>query len=138
MNPLTPVRQIMTPQPDTVNLHDHLSAVRHLLRERPFHHVPVLDDEDHLVGMLSSVDIARFALDPYVDDEATVDAHLDTFTVGKVMTPEPEVLSADDTVQRATDQLADGIFHALPVVDHHGRLLGIVTTTDLLRFYAGR
>jgi CBS domain-containing protein len=51
------------------------------------------------------------------------------------MTPLPEVLHPHDPIRVAAERLGDGSFHALPVLDPHTHaLVGIVTTTDLVRF----
>ena len=42
-------------------------------------------------------------------------------------------LNPDDSIQRAAELLGDGAFHALPVVDPQGSLVGILTSTDLVR-----
>ncbi|MFT4977914.1 MAG: CBS domain-containing membrane protein [Myxococcota bacterium] len=136
MNPLETINRIMTRDVVTVQLHDSMSTVRSILRSRPFHHVPVLKG-DLLVGMLSSADPARLALDAYVPDQETADAHLDAaFSVEAAMSPEPVSIQASDTVRRAAEILGDGDIHFLPVTDETGRLLGMVTSTDLIRYLA--
>jgi CBS domain-containing protein len=130
-----PVRHIMTTDVLAVQVRAPLSEVRRLLRHHPFHHVPVLDG-DRLVGLLSSVDLARLGLEAWGVGEETVDAHLDaSFRVEEVMSVGLEALRPHDTVEKATEILADGRFHALPVVDEHEHLVGLLTSTDLLRFF---
>lgn len=132
------VRHIMTDEVFTVQADQRLSEVRRLLTEHPFHHVPVLDG-DLLVGILSSHDLLRLSLTVYEDSTEMEDAWLDaSATIRKAMTPEPEAIAPDAPIGRAADILGDGDFHALPVVDHAGRLLGLVTSTDLIRYLAAR
>lgn len=138
INSLDTVHRIMTREVVSVQEDAPLSTVRQLLRDHPFHHVPVLRGE-LLVGILSAVDIARLALEGYVRDQATVDAHLDAaFSISQVMTPEPVALQAHDPILRAAEILGDGQFHALPVISPEGHLLGMVTSTDLIRYLATR
>jgi CBS domain-containing membrane protein len=118
------VRNIMTTNVLSVQLDDPPSAVQALLRDRAFHHVPVLEG-----------DLARFSLEGYVSDSATVDAHLDTeFSIAELMSAEPASVKASDTIVLAAEMLSEGYYHALPVVDDEGRLLGLVTSTDLIRY----
>ena len=132
-----PVRRIMTAEPVTVRLGQPLSRVRDLLRTHPFHHVPVVSERGGLVGVLSSLDLARVSLDAWVKDEATVDAELDAaFDLRGVMTHEPVTVGPDDSIRLAAERMGDGDFHSLPVVDREGRLVGILTSTDLLRHFA--
>ena len=53
--------------------------------------------------------------------------------MSEVMTHNPDSVRMDETIRDAAMRLADGTYHALPVVDDRGQLAGIVTTTDLLR-----
>lgn len=129
-----PVRTVMTSEVRTVDVDARLSDVRDLLRDHPFHHVPVVRD-GKLVGMLSASDIARISLEAWGVDELTTDATLDAaFSLPSVMSHDVTAVLATDSVYRATEILADGAFHALPVVDGAGRVVGIVTSTDLLRY----
>lgn len=57
----------------------------------------------------------------------------DMFTVPQVMAKTPEVISSEATVKEVAEILSKREFHALPVVDN-GDLVGIVTTTDLIKY----
>jgi CBS domain-containing protein len=48
------------------------------------------------------------------------------------MQREPAVLSRTSTLQDAAALLASGDHHSLPVVDPEGKVVGIVTSTDLI------
>jgi CBS domain-containing protein len=128
------VRAVMQTDVLTVDVAEPLSAVRRLLDDHAFHHVPVLDGE-RLVGIVSALDLARASLDRWVDDQATNDAWLDRTAIRDVMTPVPRVLHPDDSVRQAASVLGDGSFHALPVVDARHHLVGILTSTDLVRLF---
>ena len=63
-----------------------------------------------------------------------MDATLDhTVTLEEVMKKDPVSVSAHGSVRDAAEMLANGEFHAVPVVDGK-RLVGIVTSTDLIRY----
>ncbi len=137
MNLQTPVRQLMATEPVTVRLGAPLSTVRELLRTHPFNHVPVVSERGRLVGILSAADLARYSLDAWVGDEKVVDAELDaSFDLKEVMSNEPVSVQPSDSVRHAAGLLADGGFHGLPVVNEDGELVGMLTSTDLLRFLA--
>ena len=57
---------------------------------------------------------------------------MDNLTVGKIMTPQPITIRAEDTVVYAAKILADHNFNGLPVVDNDGTLIGIITEYDLV------
>ena len=56
--------------------------------------------------------------------------------VATVMTPHPRSIQVTQQISDARAALADGRLHHLPVVDGH-RLVGIISTTDLLGFGFG-
>lgn len=134
MNWHTRVRDVMSDRPVAVDLDAPPSRIQALLAEHPFHHLPVVDG-DIVVGVVSAVDLARVSLGAWVQDEATQAAWLDaTFSMADLMSWEPECVQATDPVKLAADKLSGGDFHCLPVVDGDRRLVGMVTSTDLLRW----
>jgi len=137
MNVHTPVRQLMSANPSSVVQTAPISEVRRLLRASAFHHVPVVSEEGCLVGVISSMDLAEYALDVWVKDAEVVDAEIDaSFSLGAVMTHEPTTIEPHESVHKAADLLAEGAYHCLPVVDAAGLLVGMLTSTDVLRFFA--
>ena len=137
MDVRTPVRKLMSTDPISVQQDAPVSEVRKLLRLHSFHHIPVVSKRGSLVGVLSTTDLALFSLDAWVGDVSTVDAELDeSFTLTEIMTLEPITVSPSTKVRKAAEILADGGFHSLPVVDDEGLLVGMITTTDILRFFA--
>jgi CBS-domain-containing membrane protein len=50
------------------------------------------------------------------------------------MTHKPRVIQATQTIRDVTEIFAKEEFHALPVVNEDGKIAGIVTTTDLIRY----
>lgn len=119
-----PVSEIMTESPVHVAPSDPVSAVWAVFLEG-HHHVPVLD-EGRLVGLVTPVDVA-FAL-------RGTDS-MNTSHVREVMTTDLVTLRPDHTLRDAARRFATGGFHALPVVDGT-TLVGLVTTTDLMRLLA--
>lgn len=127
-----PIRNIMQTDVRTISVEAPLSEVQELLDSHVFHHVPVVDGK-RLVGILSTVDLARVSLEPWVADPATRSAWLDnTMALRDVMTALPEVLHPDEPIRKAAELLGNGHYHALPVVEDT-ELVGIVTSTDLIR-----
>lgn len=129
-----PVTSVMTRDVLAVPVDAAPSEVRALLRKHTFHHVPVVKG-DVVVGILSTVDLAKVSLEAWGVDTPTDDATLDaSYELDALMSHDVECLHVEDTVYKATERLADGNFHALPVVDDERRLVGVVTSTDLLRY----
>jgi len=129
-----PIQNVMSSQVRTVDVRDKLSSVRRILLDGAFHHVPILDGSE-LVGIISSRDMLSLSADVEGSSEGAADEGLDErFSIEQVMAKEVVTIDRSDTVETAIDLLARGKFHSLPVVDERGRLVGIVTSIDLLEF----
>ena len=136
MNWHAKVRELMTIDPISIDVQARPSEVQQALEGRNFHHVPVID-RGVLVGILSTLDLARASLGAWVEDEDTQKAWMDsTFRIRDLMTWEPEFVRVDDDIRVAADKLSTGSFHSLPVLDSGDRLVGIITSTDILRMVA--
>ncbi|MCB0322409.1 MAG: CBS domain-containing protein [Bdellovibrionales bacterium] len=125
-----PIATIMSTELVTAHVGQKLSEVRALLSQGHIHHIPVLSGE-RLVGLISSADILKAG---YGGSDSEIDSTLDfTAKLEDVMQNNPTTISAQSTVRDAAEILAEGSFHCLPVVKDE-KLVGIVTTTDLLRY----
>ena len=100
---------------------------RHRIR-----HLPVVA-EDRLLGILTDRDVKRAtpSLLSGVSQEE-FDRVLKETAVGHVMTRNPFSVSPSTPLRDAVKLLVDRRFSALPVVES-GRLVGIVSGTDMLR-----
>jgi CBS domain-containing protein len=118
----------------SIDLDQPLSEAYHALRGAPFEHIPVLD-VDRPVGMLSSTDILRLVYDVEGVNDKMLTTMLDhQFTIEDAMSSDLVTLPATATVHDAAEILANGRVHSILVLDDAGKLLGIVTTTDLVRY----
>lgn len=134
MDPNQPVSEIMSTRVVTAHLGQRPSEARRLLMQHGVHHLPVVRG-DKLVGLISSADMYKLSMASYGADERAVDAFLDhQFSLEDIMQTRLVTLDWKAPIRRAAELLQDGNFHSLPVVDPTGRLVGMVTTTDLVRF----
>jgi CBS domain-containing protein len=129
-----PVSKIMSQQVATVHHGDPVSKVRQIVKERGIHHIPVVNG-DQLVGIISASDVLRVSFgDVFAADERAVDATLDhSLTLEDIMAKSPVSLQENATIREAAEILARGEFHAIPIV-HGTKLVGIVTSTDLIKY----
>lgn len=127
-----PVSHIMTPNPYTLQQGQSASTVRHMFAEYPIHHIPVVDGKK-LVGMISMADLLGRSWG--ASDGRSLDALLDaTTSVSDLMTTSPVTIRANTSIRDTAALLARGNFHGMPVVDEDDGVVGIVTTTDLMKF----
>lgn len=129
------VDSIMTKNLITLKPDDELSHAESLFKKHKIRHIPVVE-KGQIIGMLSYTDLLRISFVDAVDDDAEdVDAEVyNLFTMRQVMTKNVITISAQTTVKEAAAIFLKGEFHALPVVEN-GKIIGIVTTTDLLRYF---
>jgi len=120
-----PIDRIMTVDPATVGPQDTAAEARHLLETNAINHLPVVEGE-RLVGIVSSSDLLKLYL---LDDKLPF---FSAATVDQIMETKLIVLGRQATMREAAEKLSMGGFHALPVVDRRRKLLGIVTSSDLL------
>ena len=131
-----PLSTVMTKDPTTVNVTHKLSEVRKLMSDGGIHHVPVVSGTK-LVGLISATDMVRLSFSAYGADARAVDAMLDhEFSIEKVMSKDLTTLNSSQKVRDAATALSGGNFHSIPVVDDDNNLVGIVTSTDLIRYLA--
>lgn len=114
---------------------DELSHAESLFKKNKIRHIPIVENGE-IIGMLSFTDLLRISFVDAVDDDAEdVNAEVyNLFTMRQVMTKNVVTITADTTIKQAATMFLESEFHALPVVEN-GKITGIVTTTDLLRYF---
>jgi acetoin utilization protein AcuB len=128
------VQDLMTTTLVTVTPDTSVHAARTLMQQRKIRHLPVLE-HGQLVGIISDRLLRTVLPSPATSLSVwEVNYLLDRLTVGEVMnrfvmTVTPETL-ASEAVSRMLGQKVG----ALPVVED-GRLVGILTRTDILRAF---
>jgi len=134
MKKRTPVSAIMTKEVITLKSTDELTTAEKLFKMNRIRHIPVVNG-GVVVGMLSYTDLLRISFADAVDEEEhTVDAVVyNMFTIEQVMAKNLVSVSSSALIKEVAEILAAKEFHALPVVDD-GKLVGIVTTTDLINY----
>jgi acetoin utilization protein AcuB len=114
------VRDVMVTGPVTVRPHETARHAYRLMRDHRFRHLPVVED-GQLVGILSDRDLRPVLLSPT----------LARARVGELMSENLTTVGPDALVEEAASLLVVKKIGCLPVVAD-GRLVGIVTETDLL------
>lgn len=83
----------------------------------------VCAEDRRLVGILTERDILRKVIGEPVDLSQPVE---------RFMAPNPRTLSADDTLLAAIDLMTRGGYRHVPLTDPSGRLIGLVSTHNLV------
>lgn len=135
------VGEIMTRQVVSVNPDTSISTVIELLLSRRISGVPVVDEEGVPVGLISKTDLLRDLQeggDARQSSRMSFAGHEEEGrTAEEVMTPAACSLSEHASIVEASGLMFRGGMHRLPVVDSEGKLVGIVSSLDVLRWVAG-
>ena len=117
-----PVRDRMTTSLATAGASTTLAEATQLLRNGAIRHLPITEGDNRLVGLVSDRDLRR--------------------AVGRGLAPStclaelgggrPSTASRDEPMSRAAYRMAHDRIGAQPVIDAQGRLVGILTVTDVL------
>jgi len=134
MKNIEPISTIMSTKIIALNREDDLEKAEILFKRHKIRHIPVVK-EDVVIGMLSYTDLLRISFADAIDDTDTEVETLvyNMFTIDQVMAKNVVTVPSDATIKEVAEILSKKEFHALPVVDD-GRLVGIVTTTDLINY----
>lgn len=119
------VRDIMEPDVFWLPADMPLKRAAEELSARQIGGAPACAPDGEIIGMVSKTDLTEH----YGENDGRV--------VRDVMTPELFAVGPDDPIDRAIHSMAFEGVHRLLVLDHDERLLGIVTTMDILRDLAG-
>lgn len=130
------VSDIMTKQVITLCINDELVQAEALFKKHKIHHIPVVEGK-HIVGMLSWNDLLRVSFADSVGAGGDVldEEVYKLFKINNIMTSRVTKVSADKSVKKVAKLFVKKGFHALPVVKEDDELVGIVTTTDIIKYY---
>jgi CBS domain-containing protein len=139
------VRDVMSAHPISVRKTASFKEIAARLREYRVSAFPVLDYDGTVIGVVSEADmLAKEALDTGHHGLRGLIArmmHRAAFrkaagvTAGDLMTSPAVAIGADDTVERAARLMYVRGLKRLPVVDADGRLIGIISRTDVLAVF---
>ena len=139
------VREIMTKEPICLDEQDTLAEAKDLLQREGIRHLPVINEQGKLVGIVSDRDILRhlpfagtkppsaskeFRADLFASDPNSAALSL---PLARIMVRKVECVSPDYPVCDAAKALRKRKISCLGVVDEEKKPCGIVTVTNLMR-----
>lgn len=131
------VKDIMTTEVFVLHATQTLELVRSLMRIKHVRHVPIVDEDNTFVGLMTHRDLLAQTISHLADvdeeEQEYLDRHIHIMNIMKT-----DVLTADpDTdVCTAINMLLENKYGCLPIVSE-GRLVGIVTEADFLNLTLG-
>ncbi|WP_406632629.1 HPP family protein [Amycolatopsis sp. WGS_07] len=127
-------RDLMSAPVETVRPWTPAKEAAEILSEHGFTALPVVDDDDRLIGIVTEADLIRDRIPADARSEHR-QPHAVEATVGAVMTSPATAMSSGTDVADLCQALADERIRAMPIVDG-GRVIGIVTRGDVVRMLA--
>ncbi len=129
------VADLMSRNVATVGVDDSLQRAHELMRMRRLNHLPVVDRNARLIGVLTQRDLL-FAT-PQVPAKLNAQDRarmLGRFAVGRAVDGKLTTASPDEPVLDAGKRMVENQLDFLPVVDDGGQLLGLVTEDHIVRW----
>ncbi|MCJ8500006.1 CBS domain-containing protein [Desulfatitalea alkaliphila] len=118
------IRSLMVPAPITVSTRQTVQEALELMKVNGIRHLPVVDDQQHLQGLLTLADLKQALIPSMISD----------FTLADMMIKHPITVSPEEDVETAARLIYKHKIGGLPVVQGQ-RLVGIITESDLLRTF---
>ena len=107
----------MTTQPVTATADTTVEQALAIIETRKLRHLPVLDADEALIGIVSEKDLLRAPLDDPIES---------------IMTRDVITVTEYTALEEAARIMADHKISSLPIM-RNGRLVGIITETDLFK-----
>ncbi|MTD54600.1 CBS domain-containing protein [Amycolatopsis pithecellobii] len=134
MKPLQ-IQDVMTTDVRSVHRTTPVKEVATILAEHRVSAVPVVDDECTVVGVVSEADLLPKEVPPgrwSRRDKARYAAR----TAEQVMTKPARTIEAGKSIVEGARRMTNERVKRFPVIDRHGKLVGIVSRADLVALFA--
>jgi len=131
------VSRSMTRKVITVDPEKTVFEAQELMAKNSIRHLPVIDANQKLVGIVTDRDIRSAMPYNFIKDSCSQEQReqICALTVKDIMTRDPLSISPAYTIQDALLMIQNSKVGALPVVDDNGKLSGILSVRDLLRAF---
>lgn len=131
------VTRHMSSPPATIMPDTPIAAIRDILNSNNFRHLPVVNEDGHLIGMVTDRDL-RSAYPSSVlaeEDLRKCSAKVSEQPASAIMSQDLVSLSAFSTLDDALYLLDRSKVGALPVIDADKRVIGVFSIRDLIKAY---
>ena len=131
------LKDVMAAPVRTIRDTDDFHVVQDKLATYDIRHLPVVDHNGVLVGLITQRALYKIHSPRRLEDGSWYYDKdlLDGFILKNVMIKEPFFLKGDSTLQEAIDSMIQFKIGSVPVVDELDRPIGILTRGDILKFF---
>jgi acetoin utilization protein AcuB len=133
------VKEVMTAPVIAILASDTIGHALQLMRENDIRHLPVIEDDNRVVGVISEGDVLGVAgtlgffglgREQY---EGFLNQPINSIIKSRYLITEAEIVDQNDTLANAIQHMLQFKLTALPVVSHKGGpLVGIISYIDIL------
>ncbi|MCB0556866.1 MAG: CBS domain-containing protein [Phaeodactylibacter sp.] len=129
------VSTIMTTDVKIAGPDDATSVLDELFRQHRIHHVPIVEEEGTVLGIVSKSDFLYLlrSFGAHESDRFREAAKLRAFKVKEIMVKQVETIHEDEPIKKAVALFSQNRFRCLPVVNAEDHLVGIITTQDIIQ-----
>jgi len=129
------VRERMSTNPVTITAGTTMTDALRTMRENQVRRLPVLDENGHMVGIVSEKDLLYASPSP-ATSLSIYEMHymLTRLKVTELMTSDVITVAPDVPLEEAARIMADNKIGGLPVLEN-GKLVGIITETDIFKVF---
>ena len=131
------IENIMTKKVIKAQADMSVNDLLQIIENHSFHHIPVVDSEDHLVGIVSDRDVSK-NISPFLgtSSEREQDRECLSLLASDIMSTNPITISENSRIKTASILLLEHNFSCLPVMnDIDETMVGIITWKDILNYY---
>lgn len=126
-------QDIMTKEVICVDMDKRLPEIKQILQTNAFHHLPVVDEDGKIVGIISDRDLLR-QISPFINQVSEQPRDVDTLNraAHQVMTRQPVTIQPDASMNEIISWFQKVDISCLPVIDKEGHVIGIISWRDLI------
>lgn len=131
------IEQSMTKDVVTIGPEASVLEARELLAKHNIRHLPVVEEDNTLVGVITDRDVRSAMPSPFLEREESEKEkdRISKLKARDIMTRDPVTISPTNTLEDAILLMHKLRVGAFPVVDQEGKLKGILSVRDLLRAF---
>lgn len=126
------VKEIMTTSVITISEHEMVSSARQIMDEHHFRHIPVVDGDNKLVGVVTQRDLLKAESSSLQASSGEAKQTIEATTrIGEIMSAKIKSVSPEDSLKGAGLIMQNSKIGCLPV-EENGCVVGIITDSDFV------
>lgn len=130
------VKDLMRTNVVSLRVGDTLGVAEDIMSMGRIRHLPVVDEENRLAGLVSQRDLFRASVSSVLGfDRAKEHEWMGKIRIRDIMTKQVVTIDSEAGVVDAVEKFVSDKFGCLPVTDEQGKLVGLLTETDCLRCF---